>query len=66
MKTENKNVIENTDTYTARKISKYGLFSGPYFPVSGPEKTQYLDTFHEVMQLKMIIIPATKLKNKAT
>ena len=49
MKTENKNVIENTDTYTARKVSKYGLFSGPYFPVSGPEKTQYLDTFHEVM-----------------
>ena len=40
---------------TVRKESKYGNFSGPYFPVSGlntgkygPEKTSYLDTFHEV------------------
>ena len=23
------------DTYTARKVSKYGVISGPYFPVSG-------------------------------
>ena len=35
------------------KVSKYGVFSGPYFPVFelntekyGPEKTPYLDTFH--------------------
>ena len=53
---------------TAWKVSKYGVFSGPYFPHSdwirrntpylfvfspnagkcGPEKTQYLDTFHAV------------------
>ena len=38
---------------TAWKVSKYGLFSGPYFPVFipntlkyGPEKSPYLDTFH--------------------
>ena len=35
-------------------MSKYGAFSGPYFLVGlnigkyGPEKTQYLDTFHRV------------------
>ena len=37
--------------YAAWKVSKYGVFSGPYFPVfglntgkCGPEKTPYLDT----------------------
>ena len=41
--------------YIARKVSKYGVFSGPYFPAFspntgkyGPEKTSYLDTFHAV------------------
>ena len=32
-------------------MSKYGVFSGPYFPNSGkygPENTTYLDTFHAV------------------
>ena len=36
-------------------MSKYGVFSGPYFPIFGlntgkygPEKTPYLDTFHVV------------------
>ena len=36
--------------YTARKVSKYGVFSGPYFPVFGlntgkygPEKAPYLE-----------------------
>ena len=40
---------------TARKVSKYGVFSGPYFPVFGmntgqygPEKTPYLDIFRAV------------------
>ena len=40
---------------TAWKVSKYGVSSGPYFPVFalntekyGPEKTPYLDTFHAV------------------
>ena len=38
-----------------REVSKYGIFSGSYFPVfspntgkNGPEKTPYLDTFHAV------------------
>ena len=40
---------------TASKVSKYGVFSGPYFLVFsqntgkyGPEKTPYFDTFHAV------------------
>ena len=40
---------------TALKVFKYGVFSGPYFPVFssntgkyGPEITPYLDTFHAV------------------
>ena len=42
-------------TNTAWKVSKYGVFSGPYFPVVSPntgkswsEKTLYLHTFHAV------------------
>ena len=41
-------------TTTAWKVSKYGVISGPYFPVFGlnteygPEITPYLDTFHAV------------------
>ena len=41
--------------FTASKVSQYGVFSRPYFPVFspnagkyGPRKTQYLDTFHAV------------------
>ena len=40
----------------ARKVSKYGFFSGPYFTVFGlntgkygPEKNPYLDTFDAVV-----------------
>ena len=46
--------------YTAPRVSKYGVFSGPYFPVfglnspntgkCGPEKTSYLDTFYTVLE----------------
>ena len=45
-----------SDRYTAWKVSKYGVFSGPYFPVFGlntkkygPEKTPYSDTFYAVV-----------------
>ena len=38
----------NIKFITAWKVSKHGVFSGPYFPVFGPEKTPYLDTFHAV------------------
>ena len=41
---------------TAWKMSKYGVFSSPYFPAFsldtgkyGPEKAPYLDTFHAVL-----------------
>ena len=40
---------------TAWKVPKYGVISGPYFPVFGPEITPYLDTFHAVW-LKEILI----------
>ena len=33
---------------TAWKVSKYRVSSGTYFPVFGPEKTPYLDSFHAV------------------
>ena len=40
---------------TAKKVSKYGIISGPYFPAFGlntakygPEITPYLDTFQAV------------------
>ena len=33
---------------TAWKVSKYGVISGSYFPVFGPEITRYLNTFHIV------------------
>ena len=40
-------------------MSKYGVFSGPHFPVFGlntgkyrPEKTLYLDTFHAVIVIQ--------------
>ena len=42
--------------YTARKMSKYGDFSGLYFPVFGlnkgiyvPKKPPYLDTFYAMI-----------------
>ena len=46
----------NRICYTGWKVSKYGVISGPYFPVFGlntgkygPEITPYLDTFHAVL-----------------
>ena len=50
----------NSNVYVksiAWKVSKYGVVSGPYFPVFspnignyGPEITPYFDTFHAVKQ----------------
>ena len=53
--------------YTAWKVSKYGVISGPYFPVFGlntgkygSEIIPYLDTFHAVLvaheYLKVFIV----------
>ena len=41
---------------TAWKVSKYGVYSGPYFPVFSPntEKTPYLDTFHAVLLIPFV------------
>ena len=45
--------------YTVCKVSKYGVFSSPHFPVLspntgkfGPERSPYLGTFHAVIDLK--------------
>ena len=52
---------------TAWKMSKYGVCSGPYFPVFVPEKTPYLGTFHAALFLILsiflwiILPPANKL-----
>ena len=54
-------------------MSKYRVFSGPYFPVFspitgkyGPEKTPYLDTFYAVVVYDLIdaILCSRKLKVK--
>ena len=48
--------------YTGEQVSKYGFFSGPYFPLFSPnpnigkyeiEKTPYFDTFHPVSVLQI-------------
>ena len=42
---------------TVWKVSKYGIFSGPYFleyGKYGPEKTPYLDNFDAVLKFKKI------------
>ena len=51
------------DNYiTSWKVSKYGVISGPYFPVLGlntgkygPEMTPYLDTFRAVDVLAGVV-----------
>ena len=59
---ERKKLLEETSLYPAWKVFKYGVISGPYFPVFGlkfspntgkygPETTPYLDTFHAVVAL---------------
>ena len=41
--------------FTAWKVSKYEVFSGPNTGKHGPEKTPYLDTFHAVIILLDVI-----------
>ena len=43
-------------------MSKYGVISGPYFPVFSsntgkyePELTAYLDTFHAVQDIQILV-----------
>ena len=66
---------------TAWKVSKYGVISGPYFPVFrlntgnyGPEITPYLDSFHavnfrtseEMKQKSSFLLSKEKLSNGST
>ena len=51
-------------TSTVWKVSKYGVFSGPYFPVSSlntgkhrPEKTLDFDTFNVVQKYFISLFP---------
>ena len=41
-------------TFTAWKVSKYGVFSGPHFSVFGPENIPYFDTFHTVFNVENV------------
>ena len=42
---------------TAWKVAKYGVISGPYFPVFGSEITPYLDTFQAVYIFLYLYLP---------
>ena len=55
---------------TAWKVSKFGVFSGPYFPVFGlnagkygAEKTPFLDTFDTVREKTHSNKPPTLTKS---
>ena len=64
-------------TFTTLKVSKYGVFSGPFFLVFGlnterysvgnyePEKTPYLDVFHAVYFIENKSMPAGKSISKS-
>ena len=59
---EPKNEPRSNFRSTASRVSKYGVISGPYFPVYspntgkyGPEITPYLDTFHAVIVCETLI-----------
>ena len=48
---------------SAWKVSKYGVISGPYSPVFspntgkfGPEITPYLETFHAVYRMRLLLL----------
>ena len=45
-------------------MSKYGVYSGPYFPVLGPEKTPYFDTCSVVTTLWEFMAPHGDSKEK--
>ena len=47
---------------TAWKASEYGVFSGPYFPVFGPEKIPHLDTFHTVHWNMVFLVLSEKME----
>ena len=58
---------------TARKMSKYGVFSGPYFPVFGQysiqvrentdqKKTPYQDSFHAVEISVMLLVERSEIQ----
>ena len=40
---------------TAWKVAKYGVISGPYFPVFGSEITPYFDSFHAVKNYRISV-----------
>ena len=47
--------VENAEIYNPWKVSRYGVFSGPYFSGNyGPEKTPYFDTFQVEIYVKLV------------
>ena len=47
-----KSIISWTRLFTACKVSKYGVISGPNVGKYEPEITPYLDNFHAVIQME--------------
>ena len=45
------------------KVSRQEVFSGPYFPVFGPEKTPYWDTVHALVRGQAAFGSYGKLQN---
>ena len=44
----------NRDEFHCVKVSKYGVFPGPYSVTFGLEKTPYLDNFQAVLNLLVV------------
>ena len=59
------NELKPRHASTARKVRKYGIFSGSYFPVFGLEKTLYLNTFHAVFVTYKIVKNEREEKQKS-
>ena len=47
-------LLGSSQVFNAWKVSQYRVFSSLYFPVFGPEKAPYLDTFHAVLYLQSL------------
>ena len=50
-------------SFTACKVSQYGVFSGPYSPVYGPEKTPKVEQIRKItpaINIEHLFIPTIK------
>ena len=64
-----KNISKNVskdEQYSTWKVSRYRVYSGPYFPTFRPEKTPYLDTVHTVSTLENSAVTQKNLRLQKT